>query len=235
MKNSKTILFCGSVIALLLIIMTGCKKDPSQSAPVACISSLPDSVLVFATVNFNSSCSSGGLTYLWDFGDGSTSAVATATHAYTASGTYTVTLTVTNAHGTNTKTQNIVITGCNLGYEGTNCATEVRSKFFATNKTVSENCPIPISYTVDIVTSSSGVTKFKIKNLGNYACGTGDYYVELTLTDNTHAVITTQTVCAFTFSGNAVYSASANTLTITYTATYGTPQVTDNCTTTITY
>lgn len=41
----------------------------------------------------------GGMTYLWNFGDGSTSTAANPTHTYTTPGNYNVSLTVTNAQG----------------------------------------------------------------------------------------------------------------------------------------
>ncbi len=50
--------------------------------------------------------------YLWDFGDGSTSSDENPTHEYTATGEYTVSLTVTNECGQNTfsQTVNVVLT-----------------------------------------------------------------------------------------------------------------------------
>ncbi len=50
------------------------------------------------TVRFTSA-SNGAATYLWDFGDGTTSALKDPTHTYTVGGNRTVTLTVTNASG----------------------------------------------------------------------------------------------------------------------------------------
>jgi len=52
------------------------------------------------------------LTYLWDFGDGTTSSTATApTHAYTAQGTYTITLIATSTEGCrDTTSQDFYIT-----------------------------------------------------------------------------------------------------------------------------
>ncbi len=44
------------------------------------------------------------LTYLWEFGDGSTSTDQNPTHAYTRDGRYAVSLSVTNRYGTDTKT-----------------------------------------------------------------------------------------------------------------------------------
>jgi len=50
-----------------------------------------------------------GNTYLWDFGDGTTSTQANPTHTYTNNGTYTVTLTATNACGSSVHTETITI------------------------------------------------------------------------------------------------------------------------------
>ena len=47
--------------------------------------------------------------YLWAFGDGTTSTEAEPTHTYTANGTYTITLTATNANGSSTATQQIEV------------------------------------------------------------------------------------------------------------------------------
>ncbi len=47
--------------------------------------------------------------YLWAFGDGTTSTEAEPTHTYTTNGTYTITLTATNAIGNSTATQQIEV------------------------------------------------------------------------------------------------------------------------------
>jgi PKD repeat protein len=70
----------------------------------------------FLTGVFNNTSTGGGVTtYLWNFGDGSTSTQMSPSHVYTTVGTFTVTLTVTNACGTNTTTQ--TVTSSNLGLE----------------------------------------------------------------------------------------------------------------------
>ncbi len=48
--------------------------------------------------------------WLWNFGDGTTSAIQNPTHEYTANGTYTVTLTATNAYGHSSKTDTDYVT-----------------------------------------------------------------------------------------------------------------------------
>lgn len=57
-------------------------------------------------VKFNNT-STGGTTYLWNFGDGMTSNLENPNHSYAAGGKYTVTLTVTNECGSFTFTQTV--------------------------------------------------------------------------------------------------------------------------------
>ncbi len=54
---------------------------------------------VGANLTFSSTSSGQGLTYVWDFGDGSTATGASATHQYAIEGQYTVTLTATDVNG----------------------------------------------------------------------------------------------------------------------------------------
>jgi PKD repeat protein len=70
----------------------------------------------FVTGIFNNTSTGGGnQTYLWNFGDNTTSTQMNPTHIYNAVGTFTVTLTVTNECGTNTTTSTITVS--NLGIE----------------------------------------------------------------------------------------------------------------------
>ncbi len=57
----------------------------------------------------NTSTTGVGVTYLWNFGDGTTSTLASPTKSYTGAGTFTVSLTVTNAVGSVTSTQSVVV------------------------------------------------------------------------------------------------------------------------------
>ena len=60
------------------------------------------------TVQFtDKSTGTGPFTYLWDFGDDSTSTEQNPSHTYTTVGNYTVTLTTTNSLGSSVKTLNI--------------------------------------------------------------------------------------------------------------------------------
>jgi PKD repeat protein len=54
------------------------------------------------TVSWQDTSANGPTSWVWDFGDGTTSNVANPTHSWAHAGSYTVTLTVTNAYGTDT-------------------------------------------------------------------------------------------------------------------------------------
>jgi glucose/arabinose dehydrogenase len=81
--------------------------------PIARAAANPTSGTAPLTVNFSSAGSSdpegGALTYLWTFGDGTTSTAANPAKTYTANGTYTPTLRVTDPQGL-TGTASVVVT-----------------------------------------------------------------------------------------------------------------------------
>ncbi|MBU1616102.1 C10 family peptidase, partial [bacterium] len=84
-----------------------------QAAPpliAADFSGSPVTGCVPLTVNFSDSSTGGILSYLWDFGDGTTSAAKNPTHTYTNPGDYTVSLTVSGAAGSDAETRTGYIT-----------------------------------------------------------------------------------------------------------------------------
>jgi len=60
------------------------------------------------TVQFNDTSSGNATSWIWDFGDGNTSASQSPPHIYFSPGNYTVKLTVTNAFGSNTSAPSYV-------------------------------------------------------------------------------------------------------------------------------
>ena len=80
--------------------------------PIAAFSQTPSSGVSPLTVSFVDE-STGGLpsTWLWDFGDGTTSVLSNPSHTYTFAGSFDVSLTVSNAYGSDslTKSAEIVV------------------------------------------------------------------------------------------------------------------------------
>jgi PKD repeat protein len=96
----------------------------SEVAPVAGFSGIPTSGTVPFSVQFTDTSIGTITSYLWDFGDTTTSTDKNPLHQYTAAGTYTVKLTVTGPGGSNTKTMTNYITATGpvrpvAGFSGT--------------------------------------------------------------------------------------------------------------------
>ncbi len=72
--------------------------------PVADFSAAPSQGTAPLTVQFTDSSTGTPTSWLWDFGDGFTSAAQHPSHLYAAAGTYTVSLTASNSGGSNTVT-----------------------------------------------------------------------------------------------------------------------------------
>ena len=90
--------------------------DVTADPPVAEFSS-SSPVLVNTPVEFtNLTTGSEPIDYLWDFGDGGTSATVNPTHTYTATGTYIVTLVASNAVGEDMVTHTVEVVEA-VGYK----------------------------------------------------------------------------------------------------------------------
>jgi PKD repeat protein len=81
-------------------------------APVANFAGSPTTGSVPLNVQFTDQSTNNPTSWIWNFGDRTTSTLQNPSHSYTKKGTYTVTLTVTNAYGGNTMTKSryIVVT-----------------------------------------------------------------------------------------------------------------------------
>lgn len=92
------------------ISIFGCSKDNTPTTPVPTVdftysgANLPAP----AVINFTST-TSNATTYVWDFGDNSTSTFSNPQHSYTSGGVYTVKLTATGAGGSTSVTKTINI------------------------------------------------------------------------------------------------------------------------------
>jgi hypothetical protein len=121
---------------------------------------------------------------------------------------------------------------CPTGYEGDFCETKANAKFSGT-WTVNETCNsvIGTAYPV-IISAATDPTSVTMKDLGNYSCTSGSYNVPATVTGSSISV--SGTVCSTVFTGTGTLNAAGNSIALNYSATYGTPSTTDNCTATLT-
>jgi PKD repeat protein len=81
----------------------------AMKPPVAVFSIYSASGKVPLTVKFTDKSTGSFTSYLWNFGDKTTSTLQNPVHKYTKAGKYTVTLKVKNAAGSNTKTMSIIV------------------------------------------------------------------------------------------------------------------------------
>ncbi|MEY5049058.1 MAG: hypothetical protein RLZZ175_2417 [Bacteroidota bacterium] len=104
-------------VKLLTFTNAGCKDSVSQDIttngdPVAAFTFSAPDFCSYSTVTFanQSTIDAGGLTYSWNFGDGTSSTLQNPTKKYDKAGTYTVALTAISASGgTNVTTKVVVI------------------------------------------------------------------------------------------------------------------------------
>ncbi|HMC98982.1 MAG TPA: PKD domain-containing protein, partial [Ferruginibacter sp.] len=92
-------------VKLVVVDSKGCTDtllNPNQitiSKPVAAFSSADTVSCPGKTIHFTNASTGPGLTYTWDFGDGTTSAATNPNHIYAADGVYTVRLIVADQYG----------------------------------------------------------------------------------------------------------------------------------------
>jgi PKD repeat protein len=90
--------------------MTGYITVTSTSSPVASFIANMTSGMVPFTVRFSDTSSNTPTSWLWSFGDGSSSTEENPTYTYTAAGSYTVSLTASNGAGNDSRTAGNYIT-----------------------------------------------------------------------------------------------------------------------------
>jgi parallel beta-helix repeat protein len=93
MKN-KSLVF---ILLIATFLVFSCKKEETNTVEACFVT--PMIIEAGIPAVFNSSCSVNGVSFSWNFGDGSSSQEANPTHTFSEGGDFSVTLTVTDADG----------------------------------------------------------------------------------------------------------------------------------------
>ncbi len=91
-------------VAALSLLMVGSEPPPSASFVITPVNPAANYPVQFTDT------SSGGTSWSWSFGDGTSSTAQSPVHMYVAGGAYPVTLTVTNASGSTMSSQMVAVT-----------------------------------------------------------------------------------------------------------------------------
>lgn len=109
-------------MSTIIQIFQGFGTSGTGIAPVANFTASPTTITSGGTVTFTDTSTNNPTSWLWTFGDGTTSTLRNPTHTYTGAMKYTVSLKATNGAGNNTKTVTDMITSNVAGNVVTNPA-----------------------------------------------------------------------------------------------------------------
>lgn len=159
-----------------------------NEAPIAILSATPLSGTLPLEVNFtgnNSTDDDGIVSYLWDFGDGTSATTANAVHTYSAVGSFIAALTVTDGEGL-TNSRSVTITVSNP----VNQSPVAVASATATSGTV----PLLVNFTGSNSTDDNGIVSYlwdfgdgnaaSTANAQNTYTSTGSFTAMLTVTDS---------------------------------------------------
>ena len=118
MKKSASILFVLSLLVVCLCLSEGCSKAKSSSI-TACIDPIPGTISAGGTLTFMS-CTVGGISYVWNFGDGNTANGDSVVYTYNTAGTYNGSLTVSDASSSSVQKFTITVVPNSWTFNGVN-------------------------------------------------------------------------------------------------------------------
>ena len=142
--------------------------------PVADFSASTTTATVNETISFTDESAFSPTSWLWDFGDGTTSTEQNPTHSYSEIGTYTVQLTVENENGSDTETKEDYIT-IEQGLICISGACSIESENTFTETTIPYYTSQPMSYQVNtpvdlcLTIKCPETTSVEVNIYGNYS------------------------------------------------------------------
>lgn len=202
--------FSNTTPSTFTIQFTGNSESPNLNSSPGVFDDQPDfSVNTVAGCSGNysftntSTAASGIATYLWDFGDGSTSSLASPTHTFITSGTYYVNLTITDSNGCKSSIKKALFFNANTAPVINNSGIFVTTSCSDTNNgtitvTTSGSSTLGVSggtppYTYELVSPSAMIRTSQSSNVFT-GLQAGGYIVKITDACGKTASSTTVTV-----------------------------------------
>ncbi len=156
------------IYTVTLIVSNGTDYDTlvktnyikAYALPTASFTRIPPFGCIPVTINFTNTSQPGDTTitsYLWEFGNGTTSTSANTSYTYSQAGGYAVSLTITDAHG---------CTNSHTIQNGAIASDKPHVQFTADNLS---NCYVP--YTVNFTNQSTGLIIDTLSYLWNFGDG----------------------------------------------------------------
>lgn len=186
------------IVAIALALPAGVSQRAAAKEEVA----VPSAEFAMATANpaagasveFAGGTDNGGQSWLWDFGDGSTSSIANPAHTYAFPGVYPVTLTVIGSRGSATSSQILSVTDSStlrlIGshpFDVTLTATDPRTGATGQGQVISQNDIYGI-FSIPDITGNAGNPEVIVKMVDATGIGQNYWVFYGALTDLTYTL-----------------------------------------------
>lgn len=153
-------------------------------APQAGFTGTPTSGTIPLSVSFTNASTGTNLTYLWNFGNGTTSTAASPTATYSATGTYSVTLTASNTAGSSTSTRSNYITASDVAPQAGFSASPTSGTNPLTVSFTSASTGTNLNYVWDFMNNGVATTSTTATTASYTYANAGTYTVKLTASNS---------------------------------------------------
>jgi PKD repeat protein len=204
--NNFTLNLPGQSITLLVL-----PSASTNQAPAAVIAAAPTSGTVPLTVSFNGRSSSDPdgsiVSYLWNFGDGTTATGTTTSHTYSSAGSYVARLTVTDNQGASSSTTVTLQANANSIPAAPDSLTAVAVSKSQINLAWTDNSSNETGFKIERCT---GVTCTKFSQIATVGANVLKYSNSGLKRSTTYRY----RVCAYNAAGNSAYSSPVSVTTL---------------------
>jgi PKD repeat protein len=181
-------------LSLLAAVSDDAPAKEDSTAPSAEFATATANPAANSPVRFTGGPETGGTSWLWDFGDGSTSKSPNPVHSYANPGEYPVTLTVTNSRGSAASSRMLSVTASDTlrlidshPFDIVLTATDPRTGATGTGQVVSQNDIYGI-FSIPAITGNAGNPEVIVKMVDATGIGQNYWVFYVALTDLTYTL-----------------------------------------------